>query len=94
MYSIFREFLLKILIVLHIFLGKRALDPPLHLAVVGFNKQMEEVFAVLKLIFSTQRKKLSAIDFLFQMYCYIHTALLDNQKLKQCPEIIKSGVEI
>ena len=55
---------------------------------------MEEVFAVLKLIFSTQRKKLSAIDFLFQMYCYVHTALLDNQKLKQCPEIIKSGVEI
>ena len=42
------EFHLEVLVVLNIFVGERSLEPPLHLAATDDNRQLEDVFTVLK----------------------------------------------
>ena len=56
------ELQLEDLVVLNIFVGKRSLEPLPNLAATDLNGQVEDVFTVLKFIFSTQ--KFSAIDLL------------------------------
>ena len=53
----FTEFQHNVLVILNIFVGKRSLEPPPHLAATDLNRQVEDVFTVLKFIFSTQRNK-------------------------------------
>ena len=59
---------LEILIVLNIFVGERSLERslelPLHLVGTDLNRNLEDVFTVLKFIISTQRNSFSVIDFL------------------------------
>ena len=69
----FTEFQLYVLVVLNIFLAKRSLEPPPYLAATDINRQLEDVFAVLKFIFSTQRNSFSVIDFLILNLPFMHT---------------------
>ena len=50
-------------LVLKFFVAERSLEPPPHLAATDLNSQVEDVFTVLKFIFSTQRNYFSIIDF-------------------------------
>ena len=52
------------MVVLNIFVGEASLEPPPHLAATDLNRQVEDVFTVLKFIFSTKRNSFSVIDFL------------------------------
>ena len=61
----FTEFLLDVLVVLNIFVGERSLELPPHIAAPDLNRQVEDVFAVLKFIFSTQRNSFSTINFFY-----------------------------
>ena len=67
------------LVVLNIFVGERILEPPLHLAATELNRQVEDVFTVLKFIFSTQRNSFSVIDFLISNLL-LHAYRLVTQK--------------
>ena len=58
------ELQLEDLVVLNIFVGKRSLEPLPNLAATDLNGQVEDVFTVLKFIFSTQRNSFSVINFL------------------------------
>ena len=69
----FTEFQLYVLVVLNIFLAKRSLEPPPYLAATDISRQLEDVFAVLKFIFSTQRNSFSVIDFLILNLPFMHT---------------------
>ena len=60
----FIEFQLEVLVVLNIFPGERSLEQPPRVAATDLNRQVEDVFKVLKLIFSAQRNSFSIIDFL------------------------------
>ena len=51
--SVFREFLLKLLIFLNIFIGDRGLDLLCNRPTASFNRRVEDVFTVLKFIFSS-----------------------------------------
>ena len=61
---LFIGFQLKTLIVLNTFVGERSLEPPPYLVANDLNKKLEDVFIVLKLIFSSQRNSFSVIDLL------------------------------
>ena len=60
----FIEFQLEVLVVLNIFAGERSLEPSPQLAATDLNRQVGDVYTVLKFIFSTQRSSFLVIDFL------------------------------
>ena len=66
------ELQLEDLVVLNIFVGKRSLEPLPNLAATDLNGQVEDVFTVLKFIFSTQRN-FELLIYLFRIYYYMHT---------------------
>ena len=60
----FIEFQLEVLVVLNVFVGVRSLEPLPQVAATDLNSQVEDVFTVLKFIFSTQRNSFPVVDFL------------------------------
>ena len=75
----FIEFQLEVLVVLNIFPGERSLEQPPRVAATDLNRQVEDVFKVLKLIFSAQRNSFSIIDFLISNLL-LHVCRLVKQK--------------
>ena len=75
----FIEFQLEVLVVLNMFPGERSLEQPPRVAATDLNRQVEDVFKVLKLIFSAQRNSFSIIDFLISNLL-LHACRLVKQK--------------
>ena len=75
----FIEFQLEVLVVLNIFPGERSLEQPPRVAATDLNRQVEDVFTVLKFIFSAQRNSFSIIDFLI-LNLLLHACRLVKQK--------------
>ena len=90
----------KVSVVLNIFVGERNLEPPAHLAATDLNRQVEDVFTILKFIFSTRRNSFSVIDFLISsllLYAYTLVRQSEAQKLcwnyeKRCRNLVKTKV--
>ena len=80
------------MIFLNIFVGERGLDLSPQVAAAGLNRQVEDIFPVLKFVFSTQRNSFEITDFLISniLFC----AYKSVRYLKYCAGIIKDDAEI
>ena len=88
------------MVFLNIFLGERSLEPPPHLAATDLNRQVEDVFTVIKFIFSTQRNSFLVTDFLISnllLHAYRFVRQSEAYKLclsyqKRCRILIKAQI--
>ena len=80
LYCLIIEFQLEVLVVFNTFVGGRSLEPPPHLAVTDLNRQVEDVFTVLKFIFRTQGNNFSVIDFLISnLLLHIYRLVIQSE---------------
>ena len=88
------------MVFLNIFLGERSLEPSPHLAATDLNRQVEDVFTVIKFIFSTQRNSFLVTDFLISnllLHAYRFVRQSEAYKLclsyqKRCRILIKAQI--
>ena len=72
---IYREIQLEVLVALNIFVGEWTLETSPHLVATDLNRQVEDIFTVLKFIFSIQGNSFTVMSFFeIRIYCCMHTA--------------------